>query len=311
MQPIMLTTNILRGLAAVGVFALTGCASVSNHNTSDEDIGFEHYAGKHYLVVEPGKDGTHSFKVVTLPDLSKPRYIRHHEGWGSVQFSFTLENGVLTEFGSTSDSKAVETFQTVGTLGTAYGALLGTKVTADAAIAVAEFAVTPMAAFDGLKVGADGRDGAASISVTALKDIASELVDRVVAPLLNTSSDQTNQLGSEISSIATNVSDAASLDPAGELSEEIAKSRKAVASAARALTEKEASLKLVREGLKNNDDATIISTTLPVIARLTTRLKAYAVHGLEMSSGLRPIIFEIIETTNGIDFRPVVLEPSY
>lgn len=131
MQPVTSTHSCLRCLATVGVLALSEYAFVSDHNGSGDGIGFEYYARNHFLVVEPSKDGAHAVKVISLPDLSNPRYIRHHEGWGSVPFSFTLENRVLTNFGSTSDSQDAETFTTVGTLGTAYGALLGTKITAE------------------------------------------------------------------------------------------------------------------------------------------------------------------------------------
>lgn len=98
---------------------LVKLASVSNLDSNGENVGLEHFVGKHYLVIEPLSEGRRQVSVLTLPDLSQPRKIMHQPGWGSLQFSFKLQNGVLTEFGSTQDLKGPETLAAVGaTMGT-------------------------------------------------------------------------------------------------------------------------------------------------------------------------------------------------
>lgn len=64
----------------------------------------------------------------------------------------------------------------------------------------------------------------------------------------------------------------------------------------------------MRELLRNDNDATTIGKTLPIVTRLSTRISDYAIHGLEIKSGLEPVILEIFETADNIDFRHIVLE---
>lgn len=104
---------------------LTGCASVKvtdKHGTK----GFLTYTPVPHLLVEKSKEGVVTTRVISLPDTSRPRYLTHRGGYGSLQFNFALENGMLTTFGQTSDSKIPETvagLAGVGTLATGVGAL--------------------------------------------------------------------------------------------------------------------------------------------------------------------------------------------
>lgn len=116
-----------------GLFVLN-CASVRNYDDRGTRVGFRHYAPKFYLLIEPSKERAKTMRVVTLPDLSAPQFVKHKAGWGKVDFNFKLVNGVLTEFGQKVDSTGPETLAGIGTLGTAYGGIL----TGQAAKATAE-----------------------------------------------------------------------------------------------------------------------------------------------------------------------------
>ncbi len=161
-----------RTLALLTVLAVvSACASVGNYARDEKGKlkhqGFLHYAPVHYLVIEPGEDGASSAKVISLPDLTKPQVMQYHPGWGSVEFSFKLQNGVLTEFGSKADSKGPETIAAVGTLASSYGALL----TGQAALITAA-----------KPAGADAT-GTATLTLHVLLEAANDLKDDVVEPL--------------------------------------------------------------------------------------------------------------------------------
>lgn len=127
--PILLLFTLL------SITIVYGCASVKNEDKDEKSIGFEHYAPKFYLVQEVKKDGSSSIKVLTLPDISKPRYVKYNAGWGSVDFNFKIVNGILTEFGQSSTAGGPEAVTALAALGTAYGGILtgvAAQITAEA-----------------------------------------------------------------------------------------------------------------------------------------------------------------------------------
>jgi hypothetical protein len=98
----------------------TGCAHISFHDPANPspNVGFEYYKPKFYLLVTQEKDGTKA-SVVTLPDLTQPRYALLHPGYGSITLALTQSNGVLTTVGQTVDTKITETITALSGLATA------------------------------------------------------------------------------------------------------------------------------------------------------------------------------------------------
>ena len=106
----MNTSKIFYLLIATGfVMLLTSCATVKFYQDSNlkNETGLKVYAPKPYLLVEYQGTKTVSLKtsIVYLPDLSDPQYIRINPGIGSAALKLELNNGVLTSYGLTTDSK--------------------------------------------------------------------------------------------------------------------------------------------------------------------------------------------------------------
>ena len=108
--------SLLLGIAAI----FTGCAHISFHDPANPnaDVGVEYYKPKFYLLVTKNKDGTKA-DMLTLPDLTQPRYALLHPGYGSSNLSLKLSNGVLTDVGQTVDTKIPETITALSSLATA------------------------------------------------------------------------------------------------------------------------------------------------------------------------------------------------
>jgi hypothetical protein len=91
---------------------LSSCATVKFY--SDESLknetGLRYYSPKPYLLVEYDATKTVNLKtsIVYLPDLSDPQYIRIKPGIGSAALKLELNNGVLSSYGLTTDTKMPE-----------------------------------------------------------------------------------------------------------------------------------------------------------------------------------------------------------
>ena len=98
----------------------TACAHISFHDPANptHDVGLEYYKPKLYLLVAKTKDGTKA-EILTLPDLTQPRYALLHPGYGSSTLTLKLNNGVLTDVGQTVDTKIPETITALSSLATA------------------------------------------------------------------------------------------------------------------------------------------------------------------------------------------------
>ena len=108
--------------AAAGCFTvvLAGCASVRFVDMTEtdgcgnpKDLGFLYYPPKPYLLVEPTKDGGLTASVLSLPDVAHPHRVQHKEGWGTLDFNFTTQNGMITTWGQKADSKGPETIEAI------------------------------------------------------------------------------------------------------------------------------------------------------------------------------------------------------
>jgi len=120
------------------LFVFTGCASVKFYDENGNDIGFEYHPAKPYLLIETDDKGAQKAKIISIPDVSKTRYIKHRGGWGTVDFNFKSTDSILTEFGEKLDSKGPETITAitsgVSSVATGIGALslgIGEKVEED------------------------------------------------------------------------------------------------------------------------------------------------------------------------------------
>src|SRR6266481_334661 len=113
----------LRRQAAIGVIATMAqaCAHITFHDATTADkrnIGVEYYKPKLYLLVTQAEKG-YSASILTLPDLTQPRYALLHPGYGSSNLSLKLNNGILTDVGQTVDTKIPETITALSGLATA------------------------------------------------------------------------------------------------------------------------------------------------------------------------------------------------
>jgi hypothetical protein len=128
-----------------------GCAGVVFEKAgAGGDVGFRYYPAKPYVVVEHGKDGD-KITLVSLPDLSDEHRVRYEPGWGSVEFGFEVQNGMLVKFNSKTDAKGPETLAAVAGLGTAAAGLISAQAALLAAQAELD-AGAELAAVDGADV---------------------------------------------------------------------------------------------------------------------------------------------------------------
>jgi hypothetical protein len=98
-------------LLAAAIALVCSCAGVEVRELAKgqaEKPGFTFYRPHPYLLVTR-KEGNTEVNVIYLPDRSKGYTIRKRNGFGSVEFNFTLEHGWnLTQFGQTMDPKIPE-----------------------------------------------------------------------------------------------------------------------------------------------------------------------------------------------------------
>ncbi|MCX6226755.1 MAG: hypothetical protein NTV01_18745 [Bacteroidia bacterium] len=110
----MTTTKSLIFLPFLGAFILlTSCATVKFYNDESlkNETGLRVYSSKPYLLVEYMGTKTVSLKtsIVYLPDMASPQFIRIKPGIGSSALKLELNNGMLTSYGLTTDTKIPET----------------------------------------------------------------------------------------------------------------------------------------------------------------------------------------------------------
>ena len=101
-------------LSLTSLFLLSACSSVSfQDKKTGEEVGFEYFPAKPYLVVSENEKGERSVVLISLPDVSRPHEVKHKGGWGTLDFNFTVSNGMITGFGQKVDSKGPETIEAV------------------------------------------------------------------------------------------------------------------------------------------------------------------------------------------------------
>jgi len=101
-------------------FVLTSCANVKFY--SDEALtqktGIRYYQPKPYVMVTKtgNKENPVKIEVIYLPDISAPNFAVYKPGWGKHQFSLTLANGIMTQYGQETDSQVPETINAIAGL---------------------------------------------------------------------------------------------------------------------------------------------------------------------------------------------------
>lgn len=103
---------VIRSAAILTMLSLAACASVTTYTdpTLKTKTGILYYPPKPYLLVTRtgAKDKPNDVQVTYLPDLSKPRYVVMHGGYGSSKMGLTFSNGVLVSANQESDPKITE-----------------------------------------------------------------------------------------------------------------------------------------------------------------------------------------------------------
>lgn len=110
----MLKSKRSGALLMIGILILlSSCATVKFYSDASlkNETGLRVYPPKPYLLVE--FDGTKTVNLKTsliyLPDKSDPQYIKVKPGLGTSAVKLDLNNGILTSYGLTTDSKVPET----------------------------------------------------------------------------------------------------------------------------------------------------------------------------------------------------------
>lgn len=110
----MRTRIIYAGLLLCAiVFMFSNCASVKIYTDEGlkNETGLRIYSPKPYLMVEYQTSKAESVKtsIIYLPDLANPQYVKIKPGIGSSALKLDLNNGILTSYGLTTDTKIPET----------------------------------------------------------------------------------------------------------------------------------------------------------------------------------------------------------
>jgi len=92
------------------IFLLSSCSTVKfySDSTLKTETGIKVYSAKPYLLFTSVKDSL-TAKVIYLPDLANPQYVKLKSGLGTSNLSLTLANGILTSYGLSTDTKIPET----------------------------------------------------------------------------------------------------------------------------------------------------------------------------------------------------------
>ena len=274
---------------------IASCASVKNYDDKGNEIGFEHFVAKYYLYLEPLKDGGNTFKILTLPDLSSKRYVKHHRGWGSVQFSFKIRNGVLTEFGQATDSKGPETITSLASLGTAYGGIL----TGQAAVTTADKTLSPAEMSDFFQK--------ASIKIDTLTKASSILENGVVKPLFGLKGNPLlNSVYETIKGNQETIKNSAEIkvDENTNIIKILSDKRKLIRKILKSdIDPANSKLKLLLENNKNEKTSSAIIQITSELGKAINLLRSFAYPETDL------VLFEIAPSdSGGIEFKKVVIE---
>ncbi|WP_114748926.1 hypothetical protein [Pleomorphovibrio marinus] len=110
--------NLTIILATVLLSNAIGCAKIKIINDEGTEKGLKFYYPKPYLLVEynPAKDVAVKTSIIYLPDRNDYYYAKSRSGLGKAELKVDFQNGYMTSFGNTSDSKVSETIKSVADL---------------------------------------------------------------------------------------------------------------------------------------------------------------------------------------------------
>jgi len=96
------------------IFLFSSCSTVKffSDSTLKTETGIKVYSAKPYLLVTSVKDSL-TAKVIYLPDLANPQYVKLKSGIGTSNLSLTLTDGILRSYGLSTDTKIPETITAV------------------------------------------------------------------------------------------------------------------------------------------------------------------------------------------------------
>lgn len=259
--------------------ALPGCAGIKVYEVGSDgrpakETGFLYYDPKVYLVIETGKEGK-SAKLLSVPDLSQPRLIRHERGFGSASFSFNVQNGLLGSVNSAADAKVPETVTGVAAMVTAVpglGAMVWTE---------GDFKIGP------------------------LVDAGKALDEQVAARLVNAPNADVKNYGEEVKKLADSIKGAGSVDlkVGDDLVKVLAERQAAVAKLLPSLSSLRLALTNLHAGLKPGDPAhDALIDPLFQLESILKRLTAWTAGSDQIA------MWEIVrDGPRSIRFEPIVL----
>ena len=102
------------------LFAFWGCTPVKIYSDQGmtKETGLKYYSVKPFLQVERDPESKRIVKsvVLYLPDLANPQYMAVKKGPGSSKVDLKLEDGSISTFGFTSDTKIEEYMEALASL---------------------------------------------------------------------------------------------------------------------------------------------------------------------------------------------------
>lgn len=102
--------------AAIAYATTAGCAHIDFESSS----GLLYFDPAPYLFVAPNADCTLTATLVMLPGPTK--HLRFVDGYGSVELSVGINNGMITSVGQKVDNKVSDTLTSLAALQTAFTA---------------------------------------------------------------------------------------------------------------------------------------------------------------------------------------------
>ena len=171
---------------ALLVSLLGGCASIKVERPNDPTgpQGLKVFPPKPYILLARAGEGGKIVSVspLMLPDQTDPHFVRQTTGIGKANLTFTVENGILKQFGGDVDSKIPETLKEVGGLATSYGGLV--KALAETAKIKAETGALQEEGLDVAKLkAAAGKFKSAAGSIQLVIDASSGLSPDMLSAL--------------------------------------------------------------------------------------------------------------------------------
>jgi hypothetical protein len=113
-----MNNKLIKSFFVLSALLVSGCAGLD----FGDDRGLAYYDQKPYLFVTTTQDCVTTSTIVSIP--AEKREVKFKTGYGSANLSISLNNGMITSAGQTTDTKIPETLNAVASLGTAATGLI-------------------------------------------------------------------------------------------------------------------------------------------------------------------------------------------